>query len=171
MRTTKSVRSDRNRKVIAGLRKHYASTPTMILDGVSHATADVVTAFQGTIDLADATAAAAATFHKAVSAERTARDTTDGLYGALKTVVISQFKTSPDTLADFGITLTSRRAPDVVTKAGAAEKGRATRAARHTMGKRQKAKVTGATASAGPAPAGPAPAATAQPPSVPVTKP
>jgi hypothetical protein len=184
MKTAKSDRSDRNRKAIAGLRKHYASTPTMIFNGVSQATADVITGLQASIDAADATAAAAATFHKAVDAEKTANARGDAVYGGLKTFVTTQLKTSPDSMADFGFALPSRRTPDAATKADAVDKRSATRAARHTMGKRQKAKVTGApaataasatgqpaTGAAGAtASAGPAPAGTAQPPSVPATK-
>jgi hypothetical protein len=159
MRTTKADRSDRNREALAGIRKHYASAPTMVLDGVTYAQTDIEKALQGSIDAADATTAATALFHKTVDAEQTANASADAVYGGLKTFVTSQFKTSPDVMADFGFTPPSRQVPDAATKAAAAEKRSATRVARHTMGKRQKAKVTGTT------PAATAPAAAAPPPS------
>src|SRR5579859_1006360 len=108
----KSDRADRNRKAIAGIRKHYASTPTMVLDGVPLATADVEKALQGSIDAADATGAATAVFHTTVEAERTANAKGDAVYGGLKAFVTTQFKASPDSMADFGFTPPSRRVPD-----------------------------------------------------------
>ena len=159
MNTSKADRSDRNRKALAGIRKHYASVPTMVLYGISYARTDIEKAFQGAIDAADATSAATALFHKTVDAERTANASADAVFGGLKTFVTLQFKTLPDVMADFGFTPPSRQVPDVATKAAAAEKRLATRVARHTMGTRQKAKVTGTT------PAATAPAAAASPPS------
>jgi hypothetical protein len=164
--TNKSIRSNRNRQAIAGVRKHYASTASMVLDGISYAPADIEKALQGSIDAADATTAATAVFHKTVDAERTANATADTVYAGLKAFVTTQFKAAPDALADFGFTLPSRQIPDAATLATAVEKRKATRTARHTMGKRQKAKVTGATATAttpsAPAPA-PSPAVTPKP--------
>ncbi len=139
----KAVRSDRNRKAIAGVRKQFASMKTVVLDGVSYAPDDIVKALQGSIDAADATIAATALFHKTVDAERAANATADTVYAGLKTYVTSQFKASPDTLADFGISLPSRQVPDAATASTAVDKRRATRVARHTMGKRQKANVKG----------------------------
>jgi hypothetical protein len=140
---SKAVRSDRNRQAIAGVRKHFASTATVVIDGVPHTPDDIVRALQSSIDASDATAAAGAQFHKTVEAEKAANASADAMYGGLKTLVTSQFKTTPDTMADFGITLPSRQVPDAATAAAAAEKRRATRVARHTMGKRQKANVKG----------------------------
>ncbi len=170
MKTAKVDRSDRNRKALAGIRKHYASTPTMVLDGVTFATADVETALQGSIDAADATTAAAAVFHKTVAAERTANARGDAVYGGFKAFVTTQFKVSPDSMADFGLTLPARRVPDAATKADAVAKRSATRAARHTMGKRQKEKVKG-TSSTLETSAGLAPAAATQTSSASPTKP
>ena len=141
--TNKAVRSDRNRKAIAGVRKQLASTKAVVLDGVSYAPDDIVKALQGSIDAADATIAVTAQFHKTVDAERAANATADTVYAGLKTYVTSQYKASPDTMADFGITLPSRQVPDAATTATAVEKRQATRVARHTMGKRQKANVKG----------------------------
>ena len=139
----RAVRSDRNRKAIAGVRSQFGSTKAVVLDGVSYAPDDIVKALQGSIDAADATIAITAQFHKTVDAERAANATADAVYAGLKTYVTSQYKTSPDTLADFGITLPSRQVPDAATTAVAVEKRHATRVARHTMGKRQKASVKG----------------------------
>jgi hypothetical protein len=68
------------------------------------------------------------------------------LHGVLLEVkggVISQFGDSAE-LNDFGVSYPKKRGPKTIrAKALGAEKGRATRAARHTMGKRQRAKIKG----------------------------
>lgn len=143
MRASKADRSNLNRQAIAGVQKVYATTPAIILDGVSFAPANVVKALQGPIDAADATNTAGAAFHKAVAVEKAAIVEADTVYAGLRTLVMSQFATSPETLAEFGFTPPTRRVPDAATVAGAVEKRAATRAARHTMGKRQKAGVKG----------------------------
>jgi hypothetical protein len=51
-------------------------------------------------------------------------------------------KASP-VLGDFGYTTKTAQKPSAAIKAVAVEKRAATRAARHTQGKRQKAKITG----------------------------
>jgi hypothetical protein len=151
MKRSRADRASVNRKAIVGVQKHYATTPTMIVDGVSYETANLVNVLQGPIDAADATTAASAAFHKAVADEKAANDLAARAYAGLKALVVNQFKTSPETLADFGITLPSRRVPDAATTARAVEKSKATRLARHTMGKRQKEKVKG-TVPASPSP-------------------
>ena len=139
----KANRSNRNRKAIAGVKKHYATTPSITLDGISYAPADIEKALQDPIDAADATASAKAVFDRAVAADTAARARGDAVYKGLKTFVTGQFKTSPDTLADFGIALPQRHVPDTATTAGAIAKRAATREARHTMGSQQKKSVKG----------------------------
>jgi hypothetical protein len=66
------------------------------------------------------------------------------VFRALRAFVINLFKGQTNVLADFGITVIARQVPTVDTKAAAALKAKATRAARGTGGKRQKAKIKGA---------------------------
>jgi hypothetical protein len=143
MKINDSDRSDRNRRAIAGLRKHSVSLPAIVLSGVPRTPDDVAQVLQTSIDANDAADAAAAVFHKAVLAKQAANVTSDATFRDLKALVSNQFKTAPDTLADFGITLPSRQVPTADTVADAVDKRNATRAARHTMGKRQKANVKG----------------------------
>jgi hypothetical protein len=143
MKANRADRSNLNRQAIAGVQKLYATTPAIILNGVSFAPANIVKALQGPIDAADAANAAGAAFHKAVAVEKAAIVEADTVYAGLKAFVMGQFATSPETLAEFGFTPSTRRVPDTATVAGAVEKRAATRAARHTMGKRQKESVKG----------------------------
>jgi hypothetical protein len=142
-RTNKTTRSDRNRKAIAGVKKHYANAPSIVVNGVSYKPSDVERVLQDSIDAADATSSTATAFHKAVEAEKAANVKGDVLYRGLRTYLITQFRTNPETLDDFGITLTQKQVPDAKKVATAVEKRAATRKARSTMGKRQKAAIKG----------------------------
>jgi hypothetical protein len=142
-KTSKAVRSDRNRKAIVGVKKYYANAPSIVVDGVSYTPSEVEKVLKDSIDAADATSAAATAFHDAVSAEKAANAKGDVLYRGLRAFLITQFKTKPETLDDFGITLTQKQVPDAKTVATAVEKRAATRKARSTMGKRQKAGIKG----------------------------
>jgi hypothetical protein len=144
-KTNKVARSDRNRKAIAGVKKHYANAPSIVVDGVSYKPSDVEKVLQDSIDAADATSSAATAFHKAVEAEKAANAKGDVLYRGLRAFLITQFRTNPETLDDFGITLTQKQVPDANTVATAVKKREATRKARSTMGKRQKAAIKGQT--------------------------
>jgi len=143
MKQNRTNLADRDRQASAGIKLHYANVPTLVLDGVSYAQADVVKILQDLIDLAGPAIAAATAFHAAVAAEKSAITKANAVYLALKGRVLSDFKSQPQVLADFGITLPTRQVPSAVTAAEAVAKRAATRAARHTLGKRQKAKITG----------------------------
>jgi hypothetical protein len=158
-RTAKPSRCDRSRRMIAGVKKHYANAPSIVVDGVSYAPAEIERIFQDSIDSADATSSATTAFHKAVEAEKAASTKGDALYRGLRTYLITQYKTQPGVLDDFGIALQQKQVPDTGTAAVAVAKRAATRAARHTMGPRQKQSVKGTVAVTGTG----TPAAAAQP--------
>jgi hypothetical protein len=61
------------------------------------------------------------------------------------------YATDTATLADFGFGPVKHTEPSPAVKAAAAVKARATRAARHTMGKVQKKAITGAATAPAPA--------------------
>jgi hypothetical protein len=141
--SNKSNTIDRNRKAIAGIQKHYANAPAIVLDGVSYKPAEIEKILQDRIDRADATSAAKVTFHEAVAAERAANAKANAVFKALRTRVLSDFKSSAETLGEFGIVLRPKRELTVEQKVEAAAKREATRKARHTMGAREKAKIKG----------------------------
>jgi hypothetical protein len=132
-----------NRQAIAGVQKHFSSTPTLAIDGTSMAPNDVIATFQAAIDATDAATSAEKAFHDAVAAKKAALAKSNVHLRALKTLVQNQLGSSQEALGDFGFSSPSRQAPDEATKAAAVAKRAATRAARHTMGKRQKAPIKG----------------------------
>ncbi len=143
MKTNRDRTINKHRQAIAGIRKHFASAPTIVLGGTPTTPNDAIAALQGPIDAIDAASASEQAFHGAVAAQNAAVAKGSDLLTDLKTLVKSQLGSSEGVLGDFGFTSPNRQTPDEATKAAAVAKRAATRAARHTMGKRQKASVKG----------------------------
>jgi hypothetical protein len=141
---------NRSRQAIAGVKKHFAAVPTLALDGTAMTPDDVTAELQAAIDAADAAASVEKAFHDAVAAKHAAFAKTTARLRSLKALVQNQLGNSEEVLGDFGFSNTKPRTPDEATKAAAVAKRAATRAARHTMGKRQKAPIKGAVAAAVP---------------------
>lgn len=167
MNIDRTTLRDRCRMAMAGIDKYLASETSIPLNGIATAPADVKKALQNTINTADATEAARAVWVASSATEKGLRGTTVSTLSSLRTFVMLKFGSNAlATLADFGFQPRKQTAPTVETKAAAAEKSLATRAARHTQGPKQKAKIKGtvpvtepATTPAAPAPAAPAPTA------------
>ena len=132
------------RQAMAGIAKHFATNSTLVLDGTTTATKDVVATLQGAIDAIDAAAAASKAFHDATAAQHAAIAKGNTLLTALKTLVTNQLGSAGSAFGDFGFTNPKRTVPDATTKVVAVAKRTATRAARHTMGPVQKKSVKGA---------------------------
>ncbi len=146
----------RNDKVAAdqslldGINKHSATMPAVIVGGAAVPLKDITTTLQARIEAAKNVTPAKATWQVAVQADRDQRAKSKTLVTVLKRTVELFFDGQVDTLADFGLT---GRKPTVVTpetRVAAAAKARATREARHTMGKKQKAKIKGTVPAAAP---------------------
>jgi hypothetical protein len=154
--------------MIAGIAKHYASTSSLMVDGASHTPAQLMASLQALVDMRKTVDDARAALMTRIETEKAQAPAARKLIAALVIVVKGSFGNSPDVLADFGVT--PKKAPTPLTveqKAAAAAKRSATRAARHTMGTKQrkgvKGQVTGisiTTHTASP-PAAPSPATSA----------
>ncbi len=134
------------RQAMSGLKKHFGSAPTLLIEGKAMKPDDVIAQLQGAIDAIDASIAAEAAFHAQVDAQRAAIATARVLVRGLKGTVRTQLGTSLAVQTDFGFV---EKTPKVLTpeeKAAAVAKGKATRAARGTKGPRQKAKIKGSVA-------------------------
>jgi hypothetical protein len=149
----KATRQTRLRRVLAGLETHFQGTASLQLGGVTYNLADLKALFQKDIDAADATVKARAEVATVVQAERNMHTRVNPVLRYLKSIVLGLHGDTVDAsniLADFGYTPRKSTKKTVATKSDAIVKSKATRAARHTAGKRQKAKVKGTTS---PAPA------------------
>jgi hypothetical protein len=143
MQIAKPTRSDRNRTMIAGFKKHLSSTSSITLDGLTYTQVALIQILQDEIDAAGATLVAAGALHKAVAAEKVTVAAGEPVFRALRKFVLNLFKGQTDVLADFGITVVARQKPTAEKQAAAVQKREATRLARGTRGKRQKADIKG----------------------------
>ncbi len=146
----------RNDKVAAeqslldGINKHSATMPAVIVSGAAVPLKDISSTLQARIQAARNVAPAKAHWLVAVQADRDLRANSKTLVKVLRQTLVLYFDGQVNTLADFGLT---GRKPTVVspeTRVAAAAKAKATRAARHTMGKKQKAKIKGTVPAAAP---------------------
>jgi hypothetical protein len=147
----------------AGLSKHAATIPPIFIAGATVPSKDVITTLQSRVATALNVPPARATWLAAVQADRDERAKSEPLVSALKQSLLVFFAGQIDTLADFG--LTGRKAPVVSpeVRVAAAAKAKATREARHTAGKNQKAKIKGTVTPTEPATATPATSPAAAP--------
>jgi hypothetical protein len=132
-----------DQKLSDGLAKHASSIASIVVSNTPYKPADLISTVETRITAADTTQSTRATWQSAVQAERDARARTQALVSGLKQTLQVMFAGSVDTLADFGLTPRKTRVISPETKVLAAAKARATRAARHTMGKNQKKDIKG----------------------------
>ncbi len=127
--------------VIAGLKKHMASK-TLELGGKTMTVADIEGEFAALATAGARTAAAKSEWHQAVGAETTVRERrVKPLALILGDYLRGVYGQSNPMLRDFGITPRKAAKPAMKTRVAAIAKRNATRKARGTVGKRQRAKV------------------------------
>ena len=154
---------DGDQKLIDGLTKHQQTIASLVIGGTSYKAADIIAVLQTRLGAAKAAVSSRATWQADVKSDHDERAKTKTFVSGLRQSLQVAFAGSIDTLADFGLKPRKARAPRTPEqKAAATAKARATRAARHTMGSKQKAKVKGAAQQATPAPT-PSPSPTATP--------
>ena len=157
--TPKASRSSRtvaNQKLADGFQKHQALLTQLFILGEPLTAAQLVTSIEEIVAVADRAVTARAAWLAAVKEDLATRKGRGAFLGAVRAALLAAFKDQVDILADFGLTA---RAVPVLTpeeKQAAVAKAKATRVARHTMGKKQRAAITGETAAAAAASAAPA---------------
>jgi hypothetical protein len=160
-----------DQSLIDGFTKHAPTLTSFLVGGATIKASDVITALQARIAAANTTESTRATWQAAVKANTDERASTKTLVSSARQAVQMMFAGSIETLAEFGLKpRKARTAPTPEQKVVAAAKAKATRAARHTMGTKQKASVKGtittivtpASPTASP-PAAPSPVASAPP--------
>ncbi len=144
--TPKRNRSDQTtaeRALISGLVQHATAIPSMVLSGAFQTTTDLVATLQARVDSAQAVHSTRAAWLAALQAEQDERERTRTYVAGLRQALIAAFGEQVDTLADFGLTARARHVRTPEEKLAVAAKARATRAARHTLGSRQRAAIRG----------------------------
>ena len=131
---------------MAGLQLHAQGVITITIGGVGHTVTELLATIQDDITATDATDKARATWRQSVQSERDSHEEVDPLLKGIKQYVMLQYgdtQSASATLADFGYAPRKVPVRSPATSVAAAEKARATRQARHTMGSEQKEAVKG----------------------------
>ena len=131
-------------ELIAGTSKHFASTTQVTFAGGSFTPAQITAQLQALVNLRNDVDTAKAATKARLAAEKADTPALRTLMGAFVTYVKAVFGNQPEVLADFGIHPKARAQLTAEAKTAAAAKRKATRAARHTMGAKQKKGVKGA---------------------------
>jgi len=170
MTTKRSIAKDTqqtaDQNLVAGLQKHQATLSSLLIAGATIPTTSIISTVQSRMAARANTASTLAAYHTAVAAEEEAIAQSKALVSGTRQAIKVMFAGQLAELGDFGMKAPKPRTPLTPDeKVAAAAKAKATREARHTVGPKAKAKITGATAPA----AAPEPAAS--PAAAPVTAP
>ncbi len=147
---SKSNRINKELQLIQGIQKHYGKTDVIVLADVKHKVSEILSVLQQRVDASKPVAPARAEWLHVVENERQVLDETHDLVVDL-TKYLAVVHRGSTALADFGL-VPARRALTAQETLEKVEKSRATRAARKTMGRRQKEKVKGVAPSEAPTP-------------------
>ncbi len=139
-----------DQSLLDGINKHSATIPAIFIAGAAVPLKDIVTTLQARIEAAKNVQPAKATWLAAVQADRDQHAKSATLVAAFKQTLSVFFSGQVDTLADFGLTGRKTAVVSPETRVAAAAKAKATREARHTMGRKQKAKIKGTVPAAAP---------------------
>ena len=146
-RAAKSTTKDLDQKIIAAVDKYFASATQMAIAGKQFTPATLKAVFQAEIDANSAADSTRAVYKQQIVEAKAARGNASGLRQELRTYILGNYGAAAVTmLEDFGMSPKTKSTPTAETKAEAVVKAAATRKARHTMGKKQKLAITGATA-------------------------
>jgi hypothetical protein len=130
-----------DQKLIAGIEKHLEGISVMIL-GTTYTGSQLVQEVRARLDAVEANLVARARWQTAVQAEQRQLANSQSTMNLLRRALHTMFKAADD-LADFGLTPHRRATLTPAERVAAVAKAKATRAARHTMRKRQRQAIHG----------------------------
>ena len=146
------------KQLVAGIKKHFSNASSLTFGNGTFTPAQIEASMQTLIDLRTAVEEARAVTQAKVAAENAQAAPLRSQMAALVAFVKVTFGNTPDVLADFGLKPNKARTPLTISqKAAASAKRAATRAARHTMGSKQKKETKGTITLIVPTPTTPAP--------------
>jgi len=141
-------------QVVATELSSIVGTATISVDGVQMTAAQLVAVFSGHVAEINALVKSKAQLHDQSVKQQASRGGSQRAAQALRAWVVGTYGASSPQVTTLGFQSPNRHPASVATKAEAQVKSKATRAERHTMGKRQKASIHG-TVAAPPSPAAP----------------
>ena len=141
-KSTRQSAVDQDKALIAGIQKFLMGQP-LIIGKQSYQPQDLIKVLQARVTTGQGIIDARTAVTAAIKADQAERTTTGALVRGFRTIVIGMFSELPDTLAVFGLKPRKSTKKTVQVKATAVAKTQATRKARGTMGKKQKARIIG----------------------------
>jgi hypothetical protein len=142
-KSAKGQAVDTTKLLIVGATKHLPVGTTVSFDGGSYTPDQVTQKLQALVDLRSEVDAARAVVRAKLALEAAQAPALTAFSRQFRAYVKATSLNSPSVLADYGIFPRSPAPQTVEEKAAAVAKRAATRAARHTMGSRQKLEVKG----------------------------
>jgi hypothetical protein len=128
-----------DRDLISGLKTHFEEGDVVYVDGKRYSPSDLVDLLEERIQLSQEVLTARGAWQAAVARERANIARTAPVFTALEQTIHMRFGRDAEPLAEFGLApRKERRKLTGEEKASMTAKIRATRAARHTLGKRQR---------------------------------
>ncbi len=127
--------------LVNGINTDLVGVDPIDLDGVSTKRADVLARIQALLDAITAVKSARTVLQTAVASQNTLLAGGRALRIAMKRFLQTKFGPTSPKLQDFGFTQTHQGKAKVATKAEGITKAKATRTARGTAGKKQKAAI------------------------------
>jgi hypothetical protein len=140
-----------DQKLIDGFNKHSALISSLMIQGAVQPAQTITGTLQKRIDASNKTLTSKATWTLAVESEKSTRETTATFVAAVRQGLLLFLAGQTDVLADFGLTARAKPAFTPEELLARAAKAKATRAARHTLGPKQKAAIKGAVTPTAPA--------------------
>jgi len=136
----------RDKKVIAGVDKYFGNVASVTLLGKAYTPTELKALFQGEIDAETQLDALRSQLKQVVVTIRPTRAHVRAVFQALRVYILGTAgPTAVQMLEDFAISTKHKSTPDTGAKAQAVVQAKATRAARHTAGPKQKKAITAAT--------------------------
>jgi hypothetical protein len=143
-KVNKTMNTALDQKIIAALGSQLKAAATITLGGTVYKAKDLQQELQAEVDAAKTTQSAKTAWQQAVLAEQKVATQAASLRKALRSYLIGTYGAKSATVAEFGFAPKQAAVVVVATKAAANEKRKATRAARGTLGKKQKQGIKGA---------------------------
>jgi hypothetical protein len=133
----------RVQQLLAGTSKHFSNTSSLAFASASFTPQALTQLLQSFVNAESGVTTARSAYRAKLAARNGLATSVMPVVSAYEAFVKATFSKSPDVLADFGLAPKKVTKPSVLTKAVAVDKRRATREARHTMGKKQKQSIRG----------------------------
>jgi hypothetical protein len=143
-RISNKVRQNAFKLLVEGFREHCMNDGGVIVNQQKKSAEEVAGDLQRRAEAEDKVSVARGALKGAILDREKVEAETAAVYHIVRQIVLAQFAGAPDILAKFGLAPPKPRKPRTVEeKLTTVQKSASTRVARHTMGPKQRLKITG----------------------------